>query len=54
MTYFEFGDADAGTFDALLSGLRDDKRLNREWIYVEEKPIVRGKRVATSAEMLKP
>jgi chlorite dismutase len=54
MTYFDFGDADAGTFDALLSGLRDDKRLNREWIYVEEKPIVRGKRVATSAEMLKP
>ena len=53
MTYFEFADTDAGAFDALLAGLRDDKRLNREWIYVEEKPIVRGKRVATPAEMLK-
>jgi|TARA_B110000263_G_scaffold194382_1_gene172620 chlorite dismutase len=54
MTYFEFSDADAEGFDALLAGLRDDKRLNREWIYVEEKPIVWGKRVATPAEMLKP
>ncbi|MBT7272624.1 MAG: hypothetical protein HN885_06455 [Nitrospina sp.] len=54
MTYFEFADADTEVFDALLAGLRDDKRLNQEWIYVEEKPIVWGKRVATPAEMLKP
>lgn len=53
MTYFEFADADADTFDALLSGLRD-KTLNQEWRYVEEKPIVYGKRTATPAEMLKP
>ena len=53
MTYFEYADADAGKFDALLSGLRD-KTLNPEWSYVEEKPIVYGKRTATPAEMLKP
>lgn len=53
MTYFEYADADAETFNALLSGLRD-KTLNQEWNYVEEKPIVRGKRVATAAEMFKP
>lgn len=53
MTYFEYADADADKFDALLSGLRD-KTLNPEWGYVEEKPIVYGKRTATPAEMLKP
>lgn len=53
MTYFEYADADAKTFDALLSGLRD-KTLNQEWGYVEEKPIVYGKRSATPVEMLKP
>lgn len=53
MTYFEYADADADKFDALLSGLRD-KTLNQEWGYVEEKPIVYGKGTATPAEMLKP
>ncbi len=53
MTYFEYADADAGKFNSLLSGLRD-KTLNPEWSYVEEKPIVYGKRTATPAEMLKP
>lgn len=53
MTYFEYGDADAGTFDALLSGLRNPK-FNEEWGYVEEKPIVYGKRMATPENMLKP
>jgi len=53
MTYFEYTDADADTFDALLSGLRD-KTLNKEWGYVEEGPIVYGKRIATAEEMLMP
>lgn len=53
MTYFEYADADADTFDALLSGLRDTT-LNQEWKYVEEKPIVYGKRTATPKEMLMP
>lgn len=53
MTYFEYADADASTFDALLSGLRNPG-LNQEWEYVEEKPIVYGKRMATPEEMLKP
>lgn len=53
MTYFEYAQADADTFDALLSGLRDTT-LNQEWKYVEEKPIVYGKRTATPKEMLAP
>ncbi len=53
MTYFEYGDNDAETFDALLSGLRDPTH-NQEWKYVQEKPIVYGKRTATPEEMLKP
>ena len=53
MTYFEYADADADTFDSLLSGLRDTTR-NQEWKYVEEKPIVYGKRAATPKEMLEP
>lgn len=53
MTYFEYADADADAFDALLSGLRD-RTLNQEWGFVEEKPIVYGKRTATPEEMLKP
>ncbi len=53
MTYFEYADNDEETFDALLSGLRDTTH-NQEWKYVEEKPIVYGKRTATPLEMLKP
>ncbi len=53
VTYFEYANADSDTFDALLSGLRNET-LNPEWAYVEEKPIVYGKRTATPQEMLKP
>lgn len=52
LTYFEYADGDQEAFDGLLSGLRDTK-LNPEWSFVKEKPIVYGKRVETLEEILR-
>jgi hypothetical protein len=46
--YFEFGDADAATFRAVMAGLRDVWQ-NPEWAYVREGPEWWGRRVACAA-----
>jgi hypothetical protein len=48
--YFEFSDADAPTFQAVMAGLRDVAQ-NPEWAYVREGPEWWGRRVACAAEL---
>ena len=48
--YFEFAEADAATFDAVMAGLRDT-RQNPEWAYISEGPEWWGRRVASPAEL---
>ena len=44
ITYFECEDEHMSTFDRIHQGLRDITR-NPEWLYVEEGPLWRGRRV---------
>ena len=48
--YFEFNDADAPTFRAVMAGLRDVAQ-NPEWAYVREGPEWWGRRVGCAAEL---
>ena len=48
--YFEFAEADADTFSAVMAALRDVEQ-NPEWSYVNEGPEWWGRRVATSSEL---
>lgn len=50
ITYFEFADSDAKTFDQLLDGLRD-VALNPEWKFVIEKPLFQGRRVQSPEDI---
>jgi hypothetical protein len=51
--YFEFADADAPTFRAVMAGLRDVAQ-NPEWAYVREGPEWWGRRVGCAAELWGP
>jgi hypothetical protein len=51
--YFEFADADAPTFRAVMAGLRDMAQ-NPEWAYVREGPEWWGRRVGCAAELWVP
>jgi hypothetical protein len=48
--YFEFAEADAPTFRAVMAGLRDVDQ-NPEWAYVREGPEWWGRRVERAAEL---
>lgn len=48
--YFEFADADAPIFRAVMAGLRDVAQ-NPEWAYVREGPEWWGRRVGCAAEV---
>lgn len=48
--YFEFAEADAETFRAVMAALRDVEQ-NPEWAYVSEGPEWWGRRVATPSEL---
>jgi hypothetical protein len=48
--YFEFADADAPIFRAVMAGLRDVAQ-NPEWAYVREGPEWWGRRVRRAAEL---
>lgn len=48
--YFEFAEADAPVFRAVMAGLRD-RAQNPEWLYVREGPEWWGRRVATAEEL---
>ena len=48
--YFEFAEADAPTFDAVMAALRDTVQ-NPEWAYISEGPEWWGRRVAGPAEL---
>jgi hypothetical protein len=48
--YFEFADADAPVFQAVIAGLRDIDQ-NPEWAYVREGPEWWGRRVRRAAEL---
>ena len=48
--YFEFAEADAPTFRAVMAGLRE-VALNPEWVYVREGPEWWGRRVGCAAEL---
>jgi hypothetical protein len=48
--YFEFADADAPIFRAVMAGLRNIAR-NPEWAYVREGPEWWGRRVGRAAEL---
>jgi hypothetical protein len=48
--YFEFADADAPVFRAVMAGLRDVAQ-NPEWAYVREGPEWWGRRVGCAAEL---
>ena len=48
--YFEFNDADAPIFRAVMAGLRDVAQ-NPEWAYVREGPEWWGRRVGCAAEL---
>ena len=50
--YFEFADADAPIFRAVMAGLRDVAQ-NPEWAYVREGPEWWGRRVECAAELWK-
>jgi len=51
VTYFEYADSDAEAFEKLLEGLRDPK-VNPEWKFVEEKPLLHGRRVPDPKDIL--
>ena len=53
LTYFECADADAGTFDAVCTALRDVRR-NPEWRFVREGPTWRGRRMASWSALWTP
>ena len=46
--YFEFADADAATFSAVMAALRDTEQ-NTEWAYISEGPEWWGRRVGEPA-----
>jgi len=48
--YFEFAEADASTFSAVMAALRDTEQ-NPEWAYVSEGPEWWGRRVGEPAEL---
>ena len=48
--YFEFAEADAGTFNAVMAALRDTAQ-NPEWAYISEGPEWWGRRVGEPAEL---
>jgi hypothetical protein len=48
--YFEFAEADAPVFRAVMAGLRDATQ-NPEWSYVREGPEWWGRRVRQAAEL---
>jgi hypothetical protein len=51
--YFEFADAEAPTFRAVMASLRDVSQ-NPEWAYVREGPEWWGRRVGCAAELWAP
>ena len=48
--YFEFAEADAATFSAVMAALRDTEQ-NPEWAYISEGPEWWGRRVGNAAEL---
>ena len=48
--YFEFAEADAETFRAVIAALRDVEQ-NPEWAYVSEGPEWWGRRIASASEL---
>jgi len=48
--YFEFAEAEAGTFQSVMAGLRD-RAQNPEWAYVREGPEWWGRRVGHPREL---
>ena len=48
--YFEFAEADASTFSAVMAALRDVEQ-NPEWAYINEGPEWWGRRVGEPAEL---
>ena len=50
--YFEFAEADASTFSAVMAALRDVEQ-NPEWAYVSEGPEWWGRRVGEPKELWK-
>lgn len=48
--YFEFAEADAATFSAVMAALRDTEQ-NPEWAYISEGPEWWGRRVGDPAEL---
>ena len=48
--YFEFAEADADTFSAVMAALRDTAQ-NPEWAYISEGPEWWGRRVSEPAEL---
>ena len=50
--YFEFAEADASTFNAVMAGLRDVEQ-NPEWAYISEGPEWWGRRVGEPAGLWK-
>ena len=48
--YFEFAEADASTFSAVMEALRDTEQ-NPEWAYITEGPEWWGRRVSGPAEL---
>jgi hypothetical protein len=51
--YFEFAEADAPVFQAVMAGLRDATQ-NPEWAYVREGPEWWGRRVRRASELWEP
>ncbi len=51
--YFEFAEAEAQTFRAVMAGLRDVSQ-NPEWAYVQEGPEWWGRRVESAAALWEP
>ena len=50
--YFEFAEADASTFSAVMAALRDTEQ-NPEWAYISEGPEWRGRRVGEPSGLWK-
>ena len=50
--YFEFAEADASTFSAVMAALRDTEQ-NPEWAYISEGPEWWGRRVGEPTELWK-
>ena len=49
--YFEFAEADASTFSAVMAALRDTVEQNPEWAYISEGPEWWGRRVGEPAAL---